>query len=207
MTTLFLIRHGHTDYVDQGKLPGSLPGIHLTEQGRGQAQRLAEQLREATLRGVYTSPLDRARETAKPIAEAAEVPLSIRPGLGEIEIGSWEGLSLKAARRRKLWASIQFAPSVARFPGGESFIEAQSRIVSEIEHLRSLYGGPKAAIACVSHADPIKLAIAHYLGLPLDLFQRLVVSPASVTMLQLTEHGARLLSMNDTRSAESSVDD
>ncbi len=200
MTTLFLIRHGHTDYVSEGRLPGWLPGIHLTEQGRGQAERLAEQLGDVKLRGVYSSPLDRARETAKPIAEAAELPVSIRPGLGEIQIGTWEGLSLRAAQRRKLWASIQFAPSVARFPEGESFIEAQSRVVSEIEHLRSLHTGRKAAFACVSHADPIKLAIAHYLGLSLDLFQRLVVAPASISSLQLTDHGARLLTMNDTRA-------
>lgn len=207
MATLYLIRHGHTDYVSQGKLPGWLPGIHLTEHGQSQAERLAEQLREAGLKGVYTSPLDRARETAKPIGKAADLPVSIRPGLGEIDIGSWEGLSLKAAQRRKLWASIQFAPSVTRFPEGESFIEAQARIVSEIEHLRSLHTGRKAAFACISHADPIKLAIAHYLGLSLDLFQRLVVSPASVTTMQLTEHGARLLAMNDSRSAESPAAD
>lgn len=202
MTTLYLVRHGHTDFVAQGKLPGHLPGIHLTEQGAAQAAQLAERLRGAHLGGVYCSPLERARQTAKPIAEAAGLPVSIRPGLSELDIGSWQGLSLKAARRRKLWATVQFAPSMARFPQGESFIEAQSRIVSEIEHLRTLHPSRKAAFACVSHADPIKLAIAHYLGLPLDLFQRLTVAPASISVLELNPRGARLLSMNDTSAAQ-----
>lgn len=207
MTTLYLVRHGHTDFVTQGKLPGRLPGIHLSDEGRRQADRVAERMREAELIGVYSSPLARARETAKPIAGAAELPVSLRPGLGELHIGTWEGLSLKAARRRKLWASIQFAPSLVRFPDGESFIEAQSRIVSEIEHLRSLHSGRHAAFVCVSHADPIKLVIAHYLGLPLDLFQRLTVAPASISVLDLTAHGARLLTLNDTSATQSPISD
>lgn len=205
MTTLYLVRHGHTDFVTQGKLPGWLPGIHLSDDGKSQADRVAARLREADLTGVYSSPLDRARETAKPIAKAADLPVSLRPGLGELQIGTWQGLSLKAARRRKLWASIQFAPSVVRFPEGESFIEAQSRIVTEIEHLRSLHAGREAAFACVSHADPIKLAIAHYLGLPLDLFQRLTVAPASISVLHLTARGARLLTLNDTCATHSPI--
>lgn len=198
MTTLYLVRHGHTDFVAQGKLPGHLAGIHLTEQGRAQAAQLAERLRGARLAGVYSSPLERARQTAKPIAEAAGLPVSVRPGLNELDIGSWEGLSLKAARRRKLWNAIQISPSTTRFPRGESFMEAQSRFVSEIEHLRTLHTGRKAAFACISHADPIKLVIAHYLGLPLDLFQRLTIAPASVSILELTGYGARLLAMNET---------
>lgn len=202
MTTLYLVRHGHTDYVSKDKLPGRLPGIHLTERGQAQADRVAARLRSVQLKAVYCSPLDRARETAKPIAEASELPVSIRPGLDELDVGKWQGLSLKAARRRKLWASIQFAPSTARFPEGESFIEAQARIVAEIEHLRELYTGKQDAFVCVSHADPIKLVVAHYLGLPLDLFQRLTVAPASISALNLTDHGARLLVLNDTRAAE-----
>lgn len=201
MTTLYLIRHGHTDYVTQGKLPGWLPGIGLSEEGSSQAARLAEHLRSAKLKGVYSSPLQRARLTAEPIAQAAGRKLVLRDGLGEIRIGKWEGLSLKAARRRKLWPTIQFSPSTARFPGGESFMEAQARIVGEIERLRSAHAGRKAAFACVSHADPIKLAIAHYLGLPLDLFQRLTVSPASISVLQLGAHGARLFALNDLSAA------
>lgn len=198
MTILYLIRHAHNQYVSQGKLPGWLPGIHLSEEGREQAARLAERLQNAKLKGVYASPLERARETAEPIAEAVRKPLSVRPGLGEIRIGSWEGLSLKAARRRKLWRAIQFTPSMARFPGGESFVGAQTRIVTELETLRQKHSGEKAALACVSHADPIKLAIAHYLGLPLDLFQRLTVAPASISVLHLGPYGARLLTLNQT---------
>ncbi len=203
MTTLYLIRHGHTDYVSQGRLPGWLPGIGLSPEGAAQADRLAELMRRVKLKGVYSSPLERARQTAGPIAQAAGLKLVVRPGLGELRIGSFEGLSLKAARRRKLWAAIQFSPSTARFPGGESFIEAQARIVDTIERLRALHSGRKAAFVCVSHADPIKLAIAHYLGLPLDLFQRLTVAPASISVLNLSGHGARLLSLNDLRATGS----
>ena len=116
--------------------------------------------------------------------------------------GDWQGQSLQVLKRRKLWPVIQHTPSLARFPGGESFPEAQARIVAEIDGLRASHPGPRSGIACVTHADVIKLAIAHYLGLPLDLFQRLVVDPASISVLWIGESAARLLRLNDTRASE-----
>lgn len=202
MAIVYLVRHGQNHYVKQQKLPGWIPGIHLDQVGRQQAAQLGQHLRATKLQAVYSSPLERALETATEIAAACGLEVQVREALGEVRIGSWEGLSLKAARRRKLWPQIQAAPSLARFPGGESFVEAQTRVVTEIEALRNRHQQRKAAFACVSHADPIKLAIAHYLGLPLDQFQRLTVAPASLSALQIGSMGARLLMMNDTHASE-----
>ena len=193
MTTIYLIRHGQNDYVDKQKLAGWLPGIHLNAVGREQATEAAEALRSAKLQAVYSSPLERSKETADVIATVQDLDVVILQGLGELKIGRWEGLSLRAARRRKLWPTIQRAPSLARFPDGESFLEAQSRIVAALEGLRAKHSG---AIACVSHADPIKLAIAHYIGLPIDSFQRLDVRPASISQLSVEQRSVRLVQLN-----------
>ncbi len=193
MTTLLLIRHGQNDFMEKGKLAGWLPGVHLNETGRAQAAVLAQELGEYRLEAVYSSPLERAAETARPIARVQGTRAGIRKGLGEVRIGRWEGLSLRAARRRKLWRTIQNTPSLARFPEGESFLEAQERIVATLEELRMKHSG---AIACVSHADPIKLAVAHYIGIPLDSFQRLDIGPASITQLTIESGPARLNRLN-----------
>ncbi len=193
MTTIYLVRHGQNDYVEKGKLAGWLPGVHLNAAGKEQAAEVAEVLGAIRLQAVYSSPLERATETADEIAAMQGLNVIVLQGLGEIRIGRWEGLSLRAARRRKLWPTIQYTPSLARFPEGESFLEAQSRIVDTLEGLRSKHSG---AIACVSHADPIKLAIAHYIGLPIDSFQRLDVGPASISELSIEDRSARLIQLN-----------
>jgi probable phosphomutase (TIGR03848 family) len=196
MTTLYLIRHGLNDFVGHHKLAGWQPGVHLNEKGRAQAQALAEHLASLKLKAIYASPLERTMETAVPIAAAHKLEVIPREGLGEIHYGQWQGQSIKALKRRKLWPVIQNTPSLARFPDGESFPEAQARIVAEFEILRSKHKGAKDVIACVLHADPIKLAIAHYIGLHLDFFQRLAIQPASISILRIDEHHARLLTMN-----------
>jgi len=193
MTTIYLVRHGQNDYVEKGKLAGWLPGVHLNAVGKEQAAEAAEMLRAVRLQAVYSSPLERATETADEIAAIQGLNVIVLQGLGEMRIGRWEGLSLRAARRRKLWPTIQYTPSLARFPEGESFLEAQSRIVETLEGLRSKHSG---SIACVSHADPIKLAIAHYIGLPIDSFQRLDVRPASISELSIEDRSARLIHLN-----------
>lgn len=203
MTTVYLIRHAHNPWMDRRRLPGRLPGIRLDEVGRQQAARLAELLAPLRLAAVYSSPLERARQTAGPLAAAQGLRVISRQGLLEIDVGQWQGLSLKTLRRRKLWGLVQGRPSLARFPGGESFSEAQQRIVHELETLRARHR--RHPIACVSHADPIKLAVAHYLGLPLDLFQRLIIEPASISVLQLEDFGARVVRLNDARAAESQL--
>lgn len=193
MTVVYLIRHGQNDYVTQKKLAGRLPGVHLNDVGREQAARVAAALKPGKLQAVYSSPLERAAETAKPIAAAQGLEVVSLEGLSEINIGRWQGLSLRAARRRKLWPTIQRSPSLARFPEGESFLEAQARIVDALEAIRANHSG---TIACVSHADPIKLAIAHYVGMPIDSFQRLEIGPSSISELSFKEGSARLIRLN-----------
>lgn len=201
MTIIYLIRHATNQFVDEGKLAGRITGVHLNELGQAQAKALAVSLSSTKLKAIYTSPLERAVETAAPIAKNQGRPLIKRKGLAEIRYGRWEGKSLKTLRRRKLWHVVQATPSLARFPEGESFPEAQARIVNEVEVLRQKHPTPKAKIALVSHADMIKLAIAHYVGLPLDLFQRLIVNPASISILAIGKRGSRLLRLNDTIAA------
>jgi probable phosphoglycerate mutase len=198
MTTIFLIRHGQNEFVKTGKLAGRLPDVHLNEVGRRQSEALAEILKPVRLQAVYSSPLERTIETAHPIAKLQGKSVEVRQGLAETQYGRWQGQKLKTLQSRKLWPLIQISPSLVRFPEGESFSEAQARIVMELDHLRARHRSAKSVIACVSHADPIKLAIAHFIGIPLDLFQRLVIEPASINILHFSSHGARLVRLNDT---------
>ena len=195
MPTILLIRHAENDYVKKGMVAGHLPGIHLNENGLRQAQALAEKLTKAPIKALYTSPLERALETAEPIARGLGLDPIIRPGFAETYVGEWQNQSYKQLRRTKAWKIVQAAPSLFRFPGGESFAECQARMVAEIESIRVQHE-EKDLIACVSHGDPIKLGIAYYLGLPLDHFQRLWISPASITALSIGEMGSRLLTLN-----------
>ena len=134
-------------------------------------------------------------ETAKPIAQAHDLEVIPKSGLLEIDYGDWQGKSLKRLKRRKLWKTIQDEPSLAQFPGGETFIEAQSRIVNEIKALCKAHK-TKDVITCVSHSDMIKLAAAYYVNLPLDQFQRLVVQPGSLTTLMISSRSIKLINMN-----------
>jgi probable phosphoglycerate mutase len=195
MPTILLIRHGENDYIKKGRLPGRIQGIHLNEKGRFQAQALAEKLAQAPIKAIYTSPLERTVETAEPIAKILGLEAVIRPGLIETNCGEWQGQSYKSLRRLKIWRKVQVTPSLFRFPGGESFVESQARIVGEIEALCALHD-EKDLFVCVSHGDPIRLAVAYYLGLPLDHFQRLFAAPASISALYVGEAGSRLLTLN-----------
>jgi len=199
MSLLLLIRHGENDYVKKNRLAGRLPGVHLNETGHRQAQTVAQslapKLKKASVKAVYSSPLERTMETSEPIAESLGVAIVPRPGLIETDYGDWQGKTLKDLRRRKLWKVVQNNPSLMRFPGGESFAETQTRICREIETLRTDHS-EKDVIICVSHSDPIKLVVGFYLGLPLDLFQRLMIAPASITTLLINDSGSRLLNLN-----------
>ncbi|OGO13006.1 MAG: hypothetical protein A2Z66_05665 [Chloroflexi bacterium RBG_13_66_10] len=198
MTLIYLVRHGDNDWTGK-RLPGWRKGIHLNASGNAQAEALVGAFEGVPLAAIYSSPLERARETAAPLARLRGMRVVPRPGLGEMRAGRWEGQHLSRLRRTKQWILIQRAPSRARLPGGESFAEVQQRMVHELETLCARH--PKAAIACFSHADPIKLAIAFYLGLPLDSFQRLTVLPASINLVAVGADHARLLLLNDTRAA------
>ncbi len=195
MPLLLLIRHGENDYTRKGRLAGRLPGVHLNENGRKQAEDLASALAHVPIRAVYSSPLDRAVETAEPIAKALKQQVKIDAGLIEADVGEWQGKSLRRLALTRYWRVIQGAPSRARHPGGESFMQTQTRIVNALEAISAKFK-PKDIVAVVFHADPIRLAVAHYIGLPLDNFQRLSCETGSATLLAVRESRAHLLWMN-----------
>jgi len=195
MPALLLIRHGENDLAKRGVLAGRLPGVHLNEAGRKQAQELAEALGRLPIKAVYSSPLERALETAEPLARALRIGIQRDPGLIESNVGRWEGKSVHRLALNKYWRIVQRSPSRAGHPGGESFVQTQTRVVSALEAICAKHKA-RDLIACVMHSDPIKLAVAHYIGLPLDNFQRLVCDPASVTLLTLGPSSARLIWLN-----------
>ncbi len=195
MTGLLLIRHALNDWVGE-RLAGWTPGVQLNEEGLAQASDLARRLAEVPLAAVYCSPLERALETAEPLAGSRGLAVEVREGLGEVHYGDWTGRLLKELREEELWPVIQVYPGGARFPGGESIREVQSRMVAALDAIRDAH--PGQAVAVISHSDPIKLAVAHYAGMPLDLFQRLTISPASVTAFAFSRFGPRLICLNHT---------
>ncbi|MGH9165766.1 MAG: MSMEG_4193 family putative phosphomutase [Acidimicrobiales bacterium] len=193
-TTALFVRHGRTPTTGQ-VLPGRAAGLHLADEGRTQAEAAAERL--AALKkvdAVYASPLERARETAAPIARRLGLKVSVDKGLLECDFGEWTGAELKVLGRKPEWAAVQRHPSGFRFPGGESFAEMQTRMVTAVARLTERH--PGGTIVLVSHADPIKAAVAHAAGTHLDLFQRLVISPCSVTAIAYAATGPVVLAVN-----------
>jgi probable phosphoglycerate mutase len=199
---MLLVRHGATATTGT-ELPGRASGLHLSDVGRAQAEAVAARIaapasangrERRSIAAVYSSPLERTRETAAPIADATGCQVRVDDGLLELDIGDWTGLDLKAARKRPEWSTIQRYPSGFTFPGGESFVDMQARIVACIERLRSAH--PGQTIVAVSHADPIRAAVAHAMGTHLDLFQRVVISPCSVTAIAYGPGGPMVLTVN-----------
>ncbi|HEX9260024.1 MAG TPA: MSMEG_4193 family putative phosphomutase [Acidimicrobiales bacterium] len=195
-TLVLLVRHGQTPTT--GKvLPGRAAGLHLAEQGHEQARAAAARIAELPkVDAVYASPLERARETAAPIAAATGNKVIIERGLLECDFGEWTGAELKQLVKRPEWRTIQRYPSGFRFPGGESFTEMQSRIVGAIERLVTRHRG--GVVVAVSHADPIKVAVAHAMGTHLDLFQRLAINTCSITAIAYADSGPVVLTVNST---------
>jgi probable phosphomutase (TIGR03848 family) len=198
MPLVLLIRHGENEFTRTGKLAGWTAGVSLNEAGRKQAEGLVERLKGVPIKFIYSSPLERAQETAAPLAAALKLPVTIAPGLGEVKYGQWTGKSLKVLGRTKLWKVVQQLPSAMQFPEGESMRGAQLRMVDAIDEIVRRHPSPKAVLALFTHSDPIKLAVAHYLGMPLDLFQRIMIATASVTVLRLGHGQPSLVKLNDT---------
>ncbi|GAB4499055.1 MAG: histidine phosphatase family protein [Anaerolineales bacterium] len=196
MTLLLLIRHGENDYVKTGKMAGRITGVHLNEKGQKQAQALGEALKDVPISALYSSPLERAMETAMPIAEPHKLKIVQEYDLMDTHIGKWQGKSWKLLALKKEWKIVQNAPSRFRFPDGESFPECQMRIVNVLERAVRTHKKPHDIVAAVFHADPIKLAVAHFLGMPLDHFQRLGCDTGSLTALHVSENSAHLLKLN-----------
>jgi probable phosphoglycerate mutase len=195
-TLVLLVRHGQTPTTGT-TLPGRAPRLHLADKGHEQATIAAQRIAELTkVDAIYASPLERARETAAPIGKALQQKVRIDRGLLECDFGQWTGRALKDLMKRPEWATVQRAPSTFRFPGGESFTEMQTRMVSALDRLRATH--PGGTIVCVSHADPIKAAVAHAMGTHLDLFQRVVISTCSISAIAYTAAGPVVLTVNST---------
>ncbi|ACA16577.1 Phosphoglycerate mutase [Methylobacterium sp. 4-46] len=197
-TTFFLVRHAAHGHLDR-TLCGRMPGIRLGEEGRAQARALALRLTPERLDAVYASPLERAQETAAPIAAAAGLGVDTLPGLNEIDFGEWSGRSFEDLHGDPRWTYWNTARHVTRPPGGETVLEAQARAVGTLEALRARHG--EARLALVSHADVIKLVLAYALGLAPDAMGRFEVSPASVSAVILGEWGAKVERINERVAA------
>lgn len=193
-TYVLLIRHGENDWVGTDRLAGRTPGVHLNEQGRQQAQALVPLLRQQPLAAIYSSPLERCLETAQPLSLERNLPIVAEDGILEVDYGAWRGGNLKELAKLPEWQQVQHYPSTFRFPEGETLREVQSRAVGTIERLRDQH--PNAVVALFSHGDVIRTTIAHYMGTPLDLFQRVIISTASISLLAFFEQRPAILGVN-----------
>jgi probable phosphomutase (TIGR03848 family) len=197
MTELLLVRHAINDWVKTGRLAGWTPGVHLNPDGQNQAQALAEHLAKAKLAGIYSSPLERTMETAEAIAaHYPSLTVQVLDGVGEVRYGTWQGAKLARLRKESLWRTVQQTPSRAHFPEGEAIRQAQARAVDALEGLVKKHSNQRVVV--VSHSDVIKLIIAHYIGAHIDLFQRIEISPASMSVIWLGMDRPIIRRVNDT---------
>jgi broad specificity phosphatase PhoE len=197
-TTFHLVRHAAHDRVGT-VLCGRMPGVHLGTVGREQAERLARRFANENVASVQTSPLERAKETADPIAREVGQPTEVNDGIVEIEFGAWTGQPFGALGGDALWSSWNAARSVSRPPGGETMLEAQARIVTAMERLRMAYRDK--TVVLVSHCDVIKAALLYHLGLPIDAYGRIEVEPASISTVAIGTWGSKILRMNEVIAA------
>lgn len=195
MTRFLLIRHATNHTVDK-RFAGRSAGIHLNEEGQKQAQKLADRLTGITIDAIYSSPLERAVETAGPIAAVHKLETNILEDFLEIDTGEWTNRSFEEMANDNQFQLFNSFRSCTRIPGGESMLEAQARMISGLEKLRSHH--QQATVAVIGHADLIKAAVAYYAGIHLDMFQRLEISPASVSIIDIYDVTARILLINDT---------
>ncbi len=195
-TLVLMVRHGQTPTTGTS-LPGRAPGLHLADSGRAQAEAVASRIAELDrVDAIYASPLERARETAAPVGKACDLKVTIDKGLLECDFGDWTGGLLKDLMKLPEWQTVQKFPSGFRFPNGESFTEMQTRMTGAIDRLRAAHLG--GVVVVVSHADPIKAAVAHAMGTHLDLFQRIVISTCSVSAVGYGLTGPVVLTVNST---------
>lgn len=195
-TIVLFVRHGQTPTTGT-KLPGRAPGLHLAETGVAQAEAAGDRIASLNkVTAIYASPMERTQETAAPIAKACKLRVRTHKGLIEADFGSWTGKNLSALRKLPEWETVQKYPSGFRFPRGESFPEMQTRMTGAVGELVAKH--PGETIVAVSHADTIKAAVADAAGTPLDLFQRIVISPCSVSAVMYTATGPIVLAINST---------
>jgi len=191
---VLLIRHGENEWTASGKLAGRTPGVHLNERGRAQAAQVAQLLAGQPLAALYSSPLERCLETAGPLADVLGLPVLEEAGVIEVDYGEWRGAELKELSKRPEWHAVQHFPATFRFPQGETLRHVQQRAADAVERLVARH--PNQTFAIFSHGDVIRTLLAHYAGVPLDLFQRIQISTASVSVLGFFGGRPALLGMN-----------
>ncbi|MBD2764495.1 MSMEG_4193 family putative phosphomutase [Kocuria sp. cx-455] len=198
-TTLLLVRHGQTPTTGH-VLPGRTPGLHLSDTGREQATRVATRLTDLALTALYSSPLERTRETAQATADATGLPVLEEHGLLELDVGDWAGENLADLARMPEWQTVQHEPASFTFPGGEGFQDMLERMVDALARIRAAH--PGGTMVCFSHADPIRAVLAHAMGTPLDKFQRLSVGPCSVSAIAYPQgQDPVVLTVNSTQDS------
>jgi probable phosphoglycerate mutase len=195
MTTFFIVRHASNDSVGK-HLAGRMPGIHLNHEGLRQADELAKRLKHVPLRAIYSSPLERTIETANAIAQTRGLDVKTCDGISEIDYGEWTGCEIEALVEERRWKHYNSFRSGTRIPAGELMLESQTRTVLELERLSLLY--PKENLLIVTHGDIIRGAIAYYAGIPLDLAHRIEIACASISVIEINDHGPRILQVNIT---------
>ena len=200
-TTITLLRHAQSTANLRGVLAGRIEGVSLSPEGVAQSEKLAETLSALTFDHIFVSPLQRCQETIAPLLKRTGQRSVRSKQLLEMDYGKWSGKKLALLAKKKEWSSIQHSPSRFTFPEGESFEEMRSRLISFIEEKRKLGG----EILLVTHGDVIKVVLAHYLGTPLDLFQRITIDPSSLSTLAFHEGNVRIVRINDTSYLKSSV--
>ncbi|HTP87874.1 MAG TPA: histidine phosphatase family protein [Bryobacteraceae bacterium] len=196
MTTFLLIRHGMTDAIGK-TITGRHPGVHLNEIGRKQADELPARLRRWKIDAIYSSPLERALETAAPVSAQLRLPLMKSEALSEVDFGEWSGKTLDELNQLPEWRLYNTFRSSTRAPGGEVATEVQTRMVEQLTRYSRQH--PEKTVAIFSHADAIRLTLAHFFGLPIDLMHRIEVRPASISVVRLAEWGPQVLSLNWTQ--------
>ena len=189
-----MIRHGDTDWIGKA-FAGRQPKVHINERGRAQADALAGRLAAAGIAALYSSPLERAIDTAQPLARRLGLTITKRDRLTEIDTGDWTGESFKKLEPTEQWQRFLSFRSSTRVPGGELMLDIQARVVTELEELRELH--PDETVALFSHADVIRFAFAHYAGIAIDLAYRLEIRPASVSTIALGPEDVRILGLNE----------
>jgi probable phosphomutase (TIGR03848 family) len=194
MSRFFLIRHGMNDLVGRA-LAGCRPGVHLNAEGQRQAYRLVERLAGVPITAVYSSPLERCLETAAPLAQKLSLEVQVDGDLREVEFGDWTGKSLEELKDQEQWRHFNSFRSGTPIPGGEMMIAVQARMIAALDRLRRQHASETVAV--FSHGDLIKAAVAHYAGIHLDLFQRLEIDPASITIIEIAAHGPAIVCVNN----------
>lgn len=200
MTTFYLIRHAANEFLGKA-IAGRLPGVSLNRAGQRQAEKLAVRLAREPIQGIFSSPLERAIETAVPLAKRLALDIQIADGLNEIDFGDWTRQTFKQLETLPHWQQWNSFRSGTRVPNGELMVEAQARMVAEINRLWREY--PDQTLALFSHGDPIRAALAFYLGTPLDLFQRIEVDTASISVVTLSDYGPRIVCVNREAAPDS----